>query len=87
VFYALPLADVSELLHEVWSCVHLTLALVPEHAMHAPAQGDDVRAMRADWEALLRGLLQRHIGQLGPHAASLLVRSRAPPHCRWHLAA
>ena len=30
MFYALPLGDVSELLHEVWNCMHLTLALVPE---------------------------------------------------------
>jgi hypothetical protein len=30
VVYALPLQDVSDILHEVWNCMHVTLALAPE---------------------------------------------------------
>jgi hypothetical protein len=102
VFYALPLGDVSELLHEVWNCMHLTLALVPEgrephaHAgdaaattpssTAAAAESSDVRGMRADWDALLAGTVHRHIAALGPHAATLLAPPALPKHRLWHLA-
>lgn len=85
VFYALPLQDVGDILHEVWNCMHLTLALVPKDGpllrmQGAPpiAESDDVKTMVAEWDHLLKAVLHRHIATLGVHCATLLPA--AGPH-------